>query len=88
MAGYHWSDGSPVSHTNWGDGEPNDHGGRENCVELVTTTNGTSFWNDLTCDAHLDWVCMIAKGKTPLIPPVPPPTVPGNHIQNIYIKII
>ncbi|KAF4077177.1 hypothetical protein AMELA_G00205040 [Ameiurus melas] len=75
--GYHWSDGSPVTHTNWGHGEPNDHGGRENCVELVTTTNGTSFWNDLTCDGHLDWVCMIAKGKIPIIPPVPPPPIPA-----------
>uniref|UniRef100_A0A672M0L6 C-type lectin domain-containing protein n=1 Tax=Sinocyclocheilus grahami TaxID=75366 RepID=A0A672M0L6_SINGR len=48
--GYHWSDGTPVSHTNWGHGEPNNHNGRENCVEMVTTENGTSWWNDLNCD--------------------------------------
>uniref|UniRef100_A0A8C1F8S6 C-type lectin domain-containing protein n=1 Tax=Cyprinus carpio carpio TaxID=630221 RepID=A0A8C1F8S6_CYPCA len=66
--GYHWSDGTPVSHTNWGHGEPNNHNGRENCVEMVTTENGTSWWNDLNCDAHQDWICMIAKGKKPIIP--------------------
>uniref|UniRef100_A0A671PK06 C-type lectin domain-containing protein n=1 Tax=Sinocyclocheilus anshuiensis TaxID=1608454 RepID=A0A671PK06_9TELE len=58
---YHWSDGTPVSHTNWGHGEPNNHNGRENCVEMVTTENGTSWWNDLNCDAHQDWICMIRK---------------------------
>lgn len=75
--GYQWSDGSAVTHTNWGFGEPNNHEGREECVEMVTTNNGTSFWNDLNCDAHQDWICMIAKGKTPVIPPVPPPPVPA-----------
>uniref|UniRef100_A0A8B9LWW0 C-type lectin domain-containing protein n=1 Tax=Astyanax mexicanus TaxID=7994 RepID=A0A8B9LWW0_ASTMX len=53
---YLWSDGSALSHTNWGPGEPNDHAGRENCVELVTTQNGSSYWNDIFCDAHQDWV--------------------------------
>uniref|UniRef100_A0A673Y3S3 C-type lectin domain-containing protein n=1 Tax=Salmo trutta TaxID=8032 RepID=A0A673Y3S3_SALTR len=33
--GYHWSDATPVSHTNWGHGEPNNHEGREDCVEMV-----------------------------------------------------
>ncbi|XP_063066766.1 macrophage mannose receptor 1, partial [Engraulis encrasicolus] len=75
--GYHWSDGTPVSHTNWGRGEPNNHEGREECVEMVTTDNGTSWWNDLNCNAHQDWICMIAKGKTPVLPPVPPPPVPA-----------
>uniref|UniRef100_A0A8B9RNF3 C-type lectin domain-containing protein n=1 Tax=Astyanax mexicanus TaxID=7994 RepID=A0A8B9RNF3_ASTMX len=55
-ADYLWSDGSALSHTNWGPGEPNDHAGRENCVELVTTQNGSSYWNDIFCDAHQDWV--------------------------------
>uniref|UniRef100_A0A4W5RXF7 C-type lectin domain-containing protein n=1 Tax=Hucho hucho TaxID=62062 RepID=A0A4W5RXF7_9TELE len=46
--GYHWSDATPVSHTNWGHGEPNNHEGREDCVEMVSNTNGTSsWWNDL-----------------------------------------
>uniref|UniRef100_A0AAQ6ANF3 C-type lectin domain-containing protein n=1 Tax=Amphiprion ocellaris TaxID=80972 RepID=A0AAQ6ANF3_AMPOC len=46
--GYSWSDGTPLSHTNWGYGEPNNHEGREECVEMVSSTNGTqSWWNDL-----------------------------------------
>uniref|UniRef100_A0A672JAV4 C-type lectin domain-containing protein n=1 Tax=Salarias fasciatus TaxID=181472 RepID=A0A672JAV4_SALFA len=28
-------DGTPLSHTNWADGEPNNHEGREECVEMV-----------------------------------------------------
>uniref|UniRef100_A0A3B3S381 C-type lectin domain-containing protein n=1 Tax=Paramormyrops kingsleyae TaxID=1676925 RepID=A0A3B3S381_9TELE len=63
IQGYQWSDGSFVSHTNWGYGEPNNHEGREDCVEMVTTNNGSSWWNDLNCDAHQDWICMIPKGK-------------------------
>ncbi|XP_037401968.1 macrophage mannose receptor 1-like [Pygocentrus nattereri] len=74
---YSWSDGSSLSHSNWGPGEPNDHSGRENCVEMVTTQNGTSFWNDINCEAHQDWVCMITKGVTPIEPPAPPSAVPA-----------
>ncbi|KAJ8402327.1 hypothetical protein AAFF_G00368160 [Aldrovandia affinis] len=81
--GYQWSDGSAVSHTNWGFGEPNNHQGRENCVEMVSTVNGTSWWNDLFCDAHQDWICEIAKGKTPTIPPIPPPPIPAPDCGTI-----
>uniref|UniRef100_A0A3B3UB58 C-type lectin domain-containing protein n=1 Tax=Poecilia latipinna TaxID=48699 RepID=A0A3B3UB58_9TELE len=77
--GYSWSDGTPLSHTNWGHGEPNNHEDREECVEMVSSNNGTfSWWNDLNCDAHQDWICIISKGKTPIIPPVPPSPVPGK----------
>nr|XP_040053507.1 macrophage mannose receptor 1 [Gasterosteus aculeatus aculeatus] len=76
--GYSWSDGTPLSHTNWGHGEPNNHEGREECVEMVSSVNGSrSWWNDLNCDAHQDWICMITKGKNPVLPPVPPPPIPA-----------
>ncbi|XP_026210056.1 LOW QUALITY PROTEIN: macrophage mannose receptor 1 [Anabas testudineus] len=76
--GYSWSDGTPLSHTNWGEGEPNNHEGREDCVEMVTATNGTySWWNDLNCDAHQDWICMITRGKDPILPPAPPSPDPA-----------
>lgn len=88
VQGYHWSDGTPVSHTNWGHNEPNNHGGRENCVEMVTTENGTSWWNDLNCDAHQDWICMIAKGKKPIIPPEPPSPVPGDCRKGHVFKTV
>ncbi|XP_061732556.1 macrophage mannose receptor 1 isoform X2 [Nerophis ophidion] len=78
QGGYSWSDSSALSHTNWGPGEPNNHENREECVEMVSTTNGTySWWNDLNCDAHQDWICMIRKGKTPIMPPSPPPPLPA-----------
>ncbi|XP_047200502.1 macrophage mannose receptor 1 [Hippoglossus stenolepis] len=76
--GHSWSDGSPLSHTNWGPGEPNNHEDREDCVEMVSSPNGTfSWWNDLNCDAHQDWICTITKGRTPILPPVPPPPLPA-----------
>uniref|UniRef100_A0A8C9SMF2 C-type lectin domain-containing protein n=1 Tax=Scleropages formosus TaxID=113540 RepID=A0A8C9SMF2_SCLFO len=49
IPGYQWSDGTPVSYTNWGPGEPNNHLDQEDCVEMVSTTNGSSYWNDLNC---------------------------------------
>ncbi|KPP79615.1 macrophage mannose receptor 1-like, partial [Scleropages formosus] len=75
--GYQWSDGTPVSYTNWGPGEPNNHLDQEDCVEMVSTTNGSSYWNDLNCGAVQDWICMITKGKNPSTPASPIPPVPA-----------
>ncbi|XP_029941424.1 macrophage mannose receptor 1-like [Salarias fasciatus] len=76
--GYSWSDGTPLSHTNWADGEPNNHEGREECVEMVSSPSGTySWWNDLNCDAHQDWICKIVKGKEPVEPRVAPTPLPA-----------
>uniref|UniRef100_W5M913 C-type lectin domain-containing protein n=1 Tax=Lepisosteus oculatus TaxID=7918 RepID=W5M913_LEPOC len=76
-AGYQWSDGSPLGYTNWGPGEPNDHQGREDCVEMVSSSNATSWWNDLNCDAVHNWICVIPKGRKPESPPTPPPHQPA-----------
>ena len=37
----------PLSFSNWGPANPNYHGGKEDCVELVPTSNGQ--WNDGDC---------------------------------------
>lgn len=49
-----WADGEAVTFTRWGDGEPNDAGGREDCGQLVPW-NGR--WNDLDCARRLPFVC-------------------------------
>src|SRR3954471_4996661 len=42
-----WYDGSPVTYTNWGSGEPN-NSGDEDCTQIFA--NGT--WNDLNCNGY------------------------------------
>uniref|UniRef100_A0A8C4SLW9 C-type lectin domain-containing protein n=1 Tax=Erpetoichthys calabaricus TaxID=27687 RepID=A0A8C4SLW9_ERPCA len=55
-----WSSSDIVRFTYWDSGEPNNHNG-ENCVEMGITANGSSYWNDLNCDAMRDWICQIPK---------------------------
>lgn len=49
-----WIDGSTVSYTNWGDGEPNDDFGMSDCVILLGTTGK---WNDTPCAMWYEYVC-------------------------------
>ncbi len=49
-----WTDGAPVSFTNWSEGEPNDSGMAEDCGELRGTTGE---WNDISCDAARYFAC-------------------------------
>lgn len=50
-----WVDGTDlVGGGFWQDGEPNDHGGKENCVEV---SRGGGGWNDMPCSEKLSWVC-------------------------------
>ena len=30
-------------------------------------------WNDIECQSKRNWICKIAKGKSPLAPPTEPP---------------
>ena len=41
-----WSDGTPLTFTNWNYGEPNSYDGFENCVEMSTYSSMTLriFW--------------------------------------------
>jgi hypothetical protein len=49
-----WPDGSAPSFTAWGEGEPNDAGGLEDCAELGFETG---LWNDLPCTDLRAYVC-------------------------------
>nr|XP_034345452.1 low affinity immunoglobulin epsilon Fc receptor isoform X6 [Arvicanthis niloticus] len=49
-----WTDGSPMSYSNWNPGEPNNGGQGEDCVMM----RGSGQWNDAFCRSYLDaWVC-------------------------------
>ena len=64
IVGYHWSDLTPLDYVNWGKGEPNNHNGKELCVQLVINADlSTSTWNDYFCYATNSWVCQIPRGK-------------------------
>ena len=55
--GYQYSDNSAVSFTNWDLQEPNDHYGREDCVDLRTSGR----WKDSFCYLNQGWMCSIPK---------------------------
>ncbi|XP_023930741.1 macrophage mannose receptor 1-like [Lingula anatina] len=73
---YVWSDNSALDYTNWKAGEPNDHNGREQCVEI---DKYGGEWNDVNCNARRDVMCQIRKGDPLLttmstVSPTPAPT--------------
>ena len=41
--------GGSVTYTNWGNNEPNNFGGNEDCVD--TNLNSVGFWNDSNCSS-------------------------------------
>uniref|UniRef100_A0A667YV90 C-type lectin domain-containing protein n=1 Tax=Myripristis murdjan TaxID=586833 RepID=A0A667YV90_9TELE len=50
-----WSDGSRFDFQGWGWGEPNNHQGRESCVEI---NYGGTRWNDWACEDQFPFVCV------------------------------
>ncbi|XP_012889053.1 PREDICTED: low affinity immunoglobulin epsilon Fc receptor [Dipodomys ordii] len=67
-----WMDGSPVSYSNWLQGEPNNAGSDEDCVMM----RGSGHWNDAFCRSQLDtWVCeRLATCGPPALPTSGTPT--------------
>ena len=53
-SGWQWIDGSKVFYTNWNGGQPDNHQGAENCVEMAPAS-GT--WNDRNCTDHSHYIC-------------------------------
>ncbi len=52
-----WSDGSPVTFTRWGSGEPN-NSGDEDCAQF----RPDAYWNDVQCGSSLPFVCKRLTG--------------------------
>ncbi|XP_062581844.1 perlucin-like, partial [Saccostrea cucullata] len=46
-----WVDGTQMNQTHWASGEPNNHGGNENCLQMQYT-NKNYQWNDISCDSN------------------------------------
>ncbi|AKT40614.1 uncharacterized protein CMC5_047700 [Chondromyces crocatus] len=53
---WQWSNGMPVTYTNWAPGEPNNSGGNEHCGQ-INRFYPASTWNDEPCDTPLFFVC-------------------------------
>ncbi|XP_016890603.1 CD209 antigen-like protein C [Cynoglossus semilaevis] len=52
-----WVDGTPLSQSYWGSGEPNNSPGKaEECVE-ITFDHEEKSWNDLPCSSKTFWIC-------------------------------
>jgi hypothetical protein len=65
---WRWTDGSPVSFTNWNPGEPNNSGGTEHYAELL---GSSGLWNDLSLSGsgfpHIACVELGAGGGGPCL---------------------
>nr|XP_049600074.1 uncharacterized protein LOC125983145 isoform X1 [Syngnathus scovelli] len=78
---WEWTDGNYFFYSHWNTGEPNNVGGNENCVELLTS-RANKKWNDLSCDDYRHYICkMPFRPVSPAIAepatcpaPVPCPT--------------
>ena len=51
---FKWKDGSDFKYQSWNSGEPNDIGGKEDCMELYSAPgeNHHDKWNDIPCDLN------------------------------------
>jgi hypothetical protein len=72
--GYQWSDGSPVSFTNWQFGQPDNINTIEDCAEI----RSAQTWYDSFCYIKQGWMCRVKKGVNPNVDPfVVPETFSG-----------
>merc|ERR1712142_1316180 len=57
-----WTNGKPLSYNSWAPGEPNNHGNREDCVEVNFRSPG--LWNDRPCHKERKFMCEIGPVVT------------------------
>ena len=51
---FNWTDGTSMNYENWNSGEPNNSGGKENCIEWysIPAESKHNKWNDIPCDVQ------------------------------------
>ncbi|XP_062420863.1 CD209 antigen-like protein A [Pungitius pungitius] len=56
-----WVDGTPLTGAYWGAPpdpvQPDDNGGKEDCVEILLRWNSERNWNDNVCTSSFSWIC-------------------------------
>ncbi|XP_071361103.1 C-type lectin domain family 4 member M-like [Trachinotus anak] len=53
-----WVDGTPLTTTFWGKGQPNSYDGRnQDCVEFWHRASGKGDWNDENCNIEQNYIC-------------------------------
>ena len=60
-----WSDGTPTEYVHWGNGQPNNLRGRQDCTEMLRTSGS---WNDNGCNARGAYICKYTLGKCFCLP--------------------
>ena len=68
---FRWIDGTPLEgeYENWIDGEPNNHNGNEECVNMlvVNNTKAAGKWNDYRCGCSNDLIyCPVILCQRPI----------------------
>ena len=64
LAGYAWSDKSPVKFTRWNPQQPDSHFGQQPCVEMYSTGE----WADTGCYSVKKYICKMSRSKFRCIP--------------------
>ncbi|RWS23310.1 hypothetical protein B4U80_13407 [Leptotrombidium deliense] len=54
-----WIDGKNHTYYRWTEGEPNNSGGRENCIVFENGGNHQGHWNDVPCSYVEHTVCVL-----------------------------
>ena len=57
---FEWSDGAPLTYSNFVDGQPDNGGGAEHCAAYVEDRLG---WNDRSCDDTFGLICEAPCGR-------------------------
>ena len=49
---FRWYDGTSAGYQIWGNGEPNNRGGNENCAQMYKGGGNAGKWNDHQCSGY------------------------------------